>query len=204
MANIHAEVFRTLKDGALYFFNIFDYFDNEMIITFSDMGKKRIALSAHFVRLFEDMGMKLAGCLVWDKGDVEGKRSFNAGNSSPFYQSPLNCWEHVLVFEKSATVSKSYNSVHKIRPVIKMVRGRNTYGHTAPFPFELPQVCLEDLEPRGTVLDPFSGSGTTARAAISLGHKCVLIELDAEYAKLGDDLTSSYVRDLENSLDSKN
>jgi hypothetical protein len=42
MQGISAEVFRTLKPGSRYFFNIFDYFDNENIVTFSAMGKKRL------------------------------------------------------------------------------------------------------------------------------------------------------------------
>ena len=35
-----------------------------------------------------------------------------------------------------------------------------------------------------TVLDPMAGSGTTGRVALELGRKAVLIELNADYAKL--------------------
>lgn len=36
----------------------------------------------------------------------------------------------------------------------------------------------------GTVLDPFIGSGTTARAAIQLGRKCIGIEIDPKFAEM--------------------
>lgn len=36
----------------------------------------------------------------------------------------------------------------------------------------------------GVVLDPFIGSGTTARAALQLGRKCIGIEIDPLYAEM--------------------
>lgn len=36
----------------------------------------------------------------------------------------------------------------------------------------------------GTVLDPFSGSGTTGQAAQALGHPYVGIDINAEYLDL--------------------
>lgn len=200
MYAIHQELFRVLKPGALYFFNIFDYFDNERIITFSLMGKKRIALSALFVDLMRRAGFHPEGNLVWDKGDVQGKRSFNAGNFSPFYQSPLNCWEHVLVFRKPGLSAEQrteprLNRVMRLSPVIKIVRGENTYGHTAPFPFELPLALLEGIGQNEIVLDPFGGSGTTARAALAKGARAIMIEQNPEYCSLSRSLTEEFVAD---------
>ena len=37
--------------------------------------------------------------------------------------------------------------------------------------------------PGGTVLDPFSGSGTCGQAARNLGFDCILIEREAEYVR---------------------
>ena len=102
MYRIANEVFRTLKPGGLYVYNIFDYFDNERVVTVSDMGKKRLLLSGLMVDAFRRMGFRYMGSAVRDKGEIQGKRGFNAGNFSPFYQSPFNCWEHVIVVQKPA------------------------------------------------------------------------------------------------------
>ena len=199
MLRIHEELFRVLKPGSFYAFNVFDYFDNERTITFSDMGKKRIALSALFVDLFRRIGFLPAGNVVWDKGDVEGKRAFNAGNPSPFYQAPLNCWEHILLFVKPGgeTIGElpRRNEVRRIKPVFKMVRGENRHGHSAPFPIEVPLAVLDGLPSGKVVLDPFGGSGTTARAAMSQGLRSIVIERETEY----HELTLDMVRDFERS-----
>lgn len=201
MRLIHEQLFRILKPGALYAFNVFDYFDNERNITFSAMGQKRLSLSALFVDLFRRIGFEVAGNLVWDKGDVEGKRSYNAGNFSPFYQSPLNCWEHVLLFRKPGATRPPAEEVRSgqvlpIAPVKKMVRGENRHGHTAPFPEELPRRLLTGLPAGSLVLDPFGGSGSTARAAISVGCRCLLVERDPNYCKLAQTMTAEFEQSL--------
>lgn len=184
------EVFRTLKPGSIYIYNIFDYFDNERIITYSAMGTKRIPLAALITVTFMKIGFVLEDVHIWDKGDIQGKRGFNSGNTSPFYQSPFNCWEHVLIFKKPSeevgqnSLLKSDVAIHRIHPVIKMINGENTYGHTAPFPLELPQRFLKGLEKGALVLDPYSGSGTTAIAAYSEGLKFTMIEQNPDYAEL--------------------
>lgn len=58
---------------------------------------------------------------------------------------------------------------------------RSRSGHVAAGPVALAARCIRiGCPPGGTVLDPFSGSGTTAIAAHLLGHSYVGIDLDAE------------------------
>lgn len=55
-------------------------------------------------------------------------------------------------------------------------------AHFAAFPIDLPRRCvLAGCKPGGTVLDPFSGAGTTAMAAQQLGRKAIGIDINAEY-----------------------
>lgn len=58
-------------------------------------------------------------------------------------------------------------------------------GHFATFPPELAERCiLTGCKPGGTVLDPFSGSGTAGMAAVSHGRKYIGIDLNPEYHNL--------------------
>lgn len=186
MYNAARVIFRALKPGSLFIYNIFDYFDNENIIAFSAMGKKRMILGAYIIYLFERAGFEIAGNVVWFKGDIEGKRNFNGGNTSPYYQLPFNCWEHCLVFRKpGAKATLPAVQILKQRPVFKMVRGKNTHGHTAPFPPEIPQLLVDTLPKGASVLDPYGGSMTTAYAAVQDGMGALMFELDEGYFELG-------------------
>ena len=58
-------------------------------------------------------------------------------------------------------------------------------AHFATFPLLLPSMCIAaGCKPGGTVLDPFSGSGTTGLAAARLGRRYVGIDLNREYLDL--------------------
>lgn len=58
-------------------------------------------------------------------------------------------------------------------------------SHFAVFPPELPRrAIVAGCKPGGTVLDPFSGSGTTGLVAQENGRKYVGIDISADYLKL--------------------
>ncbi len=187
MYNSAREVFRVLKGGGVYLFNIFDYFDNENSIVFSAMGKKRMILGAYIIQLFRTIGFEFIGNVVWYKGEIEGKRNFNQGNRSPYYQFPFNCWEHVLVFKKPGNSANTYKfpTILDAKPVIKMIKGENILGHTAPFPPAIPELLIDQLQEGQCVLDPFSGSMTTGRSAYLRGLRSVSIDIHREYCELG-------------------
>jgi DNA modification methylase len=187
MYNAARAVHRVLKPGSYYLFNIFDYFDNENSIVFSAMGKKRIVLGAYVINLFRRVGFELRGNVAWYKGEIEGKRNYNQGNHSPYYQAPLNCWEHCLVFRKPGGRACAYRFpvVLDAKPVYKMVRGENVLGHTAPFPPAVPELLVCQMAKGECVLDPFSGSMTTGRTAHYHGLRSISIELQKEYCDLG-------------------
>ena len=58
-------------------------------------------------------------------------------------------------------------------------------AHFAVYPLELPERCIQaGCKPGGTVLDPFSGSGTTGLAAARHGRRYVGIDLNRDYLDL--------------------
>lgn len=58
-------------------------------------------------------------------------------------------------------------------------------AHFAVFPIELPIRCIKaGCKPGGTVLDPFSGSGTTGASARRLGRRYIGIDLNSDYHDL--------------------
>ena len=59
--------------------------------------------------------------------------------------------------------------------------GKNK-GHPAVFPVDLPLFFIKLLVPEnGLAVDPFSGSGTTGIAALSVNRNCVLIDNNLQY-----------------------
>lgn len=71
-------------------------------------------------------------------------------------------------------------------------------AHFATFPVELPLRCIKaGCKPGGTVLDPFSGSGTTGEAARMLGRKYIGIDLNPAYHDLAVKRFAQGVLDFE-------
>lgn len=62
--------------------------------------------------------------------------------------------------------------------------------HPAVMPYGLCRdLILSWSNPGDTVLDPLAGEGTTGRAALELGRKAILIELNPEYVRLAKQRT---------------
>lgn len=58
-------------------------------------------------------------------------------------------------------------------------------AHFAIFPEELPRRIIKATCPKdGIVLDPFAGSGTSAKVAMELGRKSIMIELNPNFVEI--------------------
>jgi len=70
-------------------------------------------------------------------------------------------------------------------------------AHFAVFPPELIETPINAGCPtNGTVLDPFGGSGTTAKVARSLGRSSIIIELNPAYLELQNERAMLNVPDI--------
>lgn len=66
-------------------------------------------------------------------------------------------------------------------------------NHPAVFPLEIPQRLIRMFSFFGeTVLDPFSGMGTTGKSAIINGRRYIGIEVNEEYLRLSDEQIMEY------------
>jgi DNA modification methylase len=194
MYRIIARAKEILVPGGVFFYNIGDIYDNEKTIVKSTMGNKRIPLGAYIILLFQKAGFILLDDIAWYKGEPQSNRQKNDGNFVPFYQRPTNCYEHMFIFKTPGNLKlardRSGNTLHsnvqKFSPVIKIGKGGvNKYGHTAPFPLELPMLAISCFtNPGDLVFDPFLGSGTTAIAAATCDRLGIGTEMNREYAGL--------------------
>ena len=73
----------------------------------------------------------------------------------------------------------------------------NKKGHPAAFPRELARRCIRLGSEQGdTILDPFSGSGTTGAAASELNRKSILVELNQQFVDESESRLSGEVQQL--------
>ncbi|MEW6557203.1 MAG: site-specific DNA-methyltransferase [Elusimicrobiota bacterium] len=70
--------------------------------------------------------------------------------------------------------------------------------HPAPFPLALPVRAIYSImdKRKGTIIDPYCGSGTTLVAAKILGHDFIGIEISGEYVRLAKNRLKNYRSEL--------
>ena len=151
---------------------------------------------------FQSHDMFLSGMIFWDKSTYINNVSWGS------FPKPTNIatntsFEQIYTFVKRGKTRKvepgllDKNSLHKdewrhwavrciwddIAPVIKInSKGENTYGHSAPFPEDIPYRLIRmHTVPGETVLDPFLGSGTTLKICNLFGRKGIGYELNVDY-----------------------
>lgn len=97
---------------------------------------------------------------------------------------------NVLVFENEHFIPPT--NVLEISPVT------NNQNHSACFPLELPSWFIRLLSRKGDiVLDPFSGVGTTAIAAILLNRKYIGIEKEKKYIEIAEERINNLMPTLD-------
>jgi len=100
MKKILTEAYRVLDNHRVFVFNVGDIFDNDNLKTRSVWGDRRLPLGAYFIKIFEEIGFTFVDDFMWDKGEVQSERHKNGDKPYPFYQYPMNCYEHIFVFHK--------------------------------------------------------------------------------------------------------
>lgn len=100
---------------------------------------------------------------------------------------PSRSYEHLFMFAHSRKYffNKQPLIDQKVEEDMWTIAARPKAGNgldTAPYPDELVKRCLQIGCPEGgAVLDPFVGSGTTTRVAVSMGRPAIGIDLNREF-----------------------
>lgn len=100
MKHIIQECYRVLDNHRVFVFNISDVVDNDNMNKIKCWGKRKIPLPSYFITIFEECGFTYIDDIIWDKGEVQSSRHKNKNTPYPFYQYPINCYEHILIFHK--------------------------------------------------------------------------------------------------------
>jgi len=140
----------------------------------------------------DEIGMLPFAEIVWYKQDAAGKKTAWGSWCSCSCPIMRSVHEYIYVFSKDKYSlegdieqcdldPQEFNdwtfSTWFISP-----ETRNMGGHPVPFPEELVTRAVKLWTYRGdTVLDPFSGSGTTSYVAMLLGRNYIGIDIDPEY-----------------------
>ena len=123
---------------------------------------------------------------IWRKND--GAPQFTGDRPGMGYESIVTCW--------SGEGRSRWNGGGK-HGCYDCLTVRGGTGHLT----EKPLALLRELvslftDPGDLILDPFGGSGTTARAAKDLGRRCILIEQEEKWCEVAAKRLSQEVMPL--------
>lgn len=137
--------------------------------------------------IMDDIGYGFHSVAIWDDLTFSKQSAWGSwlSASSPHILSP---YEGILIgYKKQWKKQSSGESTIDKETFMEGVSGvwniGTTTGYTiACFPEKLPKLCIELFSYKGdTVLDPFSGSGTTCYVAKGLNRKYIGFELSTAY-----------------------
>lgn len=148
-----------------------------------------LPIGADFIAMLEEAGFTLRGVIVWDKGRHVLGTAWGSW-LSPSNPSLRDQYELIIVAHKGAARRDGGESTidpqtftDATSSVWSIPAARHDW-HPAPWPAEIPRRLIELYTFQGdTVLDPFSGSGTTAFCAQRLGRLGLGVDLSEEYVR---------------------
>jgi DNA modification methylase len=128
-----------------------------------------LAIPYRVVMAMCDLGFLFRGEVIWEKS-----RPLPEG----LCRRPHRRHEPIYIFAKSER--HAFQTKPPVGSVWKLVQTPNQTPHCSTFPLDLPLQAIRAaaVPTDGIVFDPFMGSGTTGRAALTLGLRYLGFELD--------------------------
>ena len=185
------ELYRVTKDGGVVVWVVGD----------ATVNGSETGTSFRQALYFMDCGFNLHDTMIYQKNSP----AYPASRQSNRY---TQIFEYMFVFSKGKPCAnlicdkpnkyagcrdysgKLKNPVPDFSPrnnIWKYITSQNGYKHPAPFP---EQLVIDNIltwsNPGDIILDPFMGSGTTARASIKTGRKYIGFEISQEYVDIAN------------------
>jgi site-specific DNA-methyltransferase (adenine-specific) len=169
-------------------------------------------LHADICVICRHLGFDNLNPIVWHK---IANASYEVSNGSKFLGKPYepnaiikNDMEFILMqrkpggYRKPTQIQRETSRIGKQEfdrwfQQIWNIPGASTKHHPAPFPLELAMRLVRMFSFAGdTVLDPFSGSGTTMVAALRTDRNSIGVEIDQEYCRMAARYLKAETTDL--------
>jgi DNA modification methylase len=186
------ECYRTLHNGCRLCVNIGDQFARSVYY-----GRyKVIPIREEIIKYCENIGFDYMGAIIWQK--VTTSNTTGGGVQMGSYPYPRNGilkldYEFILIFKKLGDAPKPTKEQKELSKMTAEewntffaghwnFTGARQNNHIAMFPEELPRRLIKMFSFAGeTVLDPFTGSGTTSLAAKNLERSSIGYEINPEF-----------------------
>jgi len=194
-----------------WLFDIFKNLKSKMVsggrvcINIGDKQNGKIPTHSDIIQFMtKELHYLMKSTIIWNKQQISNRLSWGSFKSpqNPSFPTPF---EFILIFCKDSqqkigntadiTVRKNEfieNSLAywSFAPEVHM---NKKYNHPAMFPLQLPYRLIQQLSYKGdTVLDIFSGMGTTCLAAAILKRKWIGFELSKNYTLRSIDRIEKY------------
>jgi DNA modification methylase len=182
LGRVWREVYRVLVPGGRACVNV------------ANLGRKPyIPLHSFVIHEMLNIGFLMRGEIIWNKGNSASPSTAWGSWLSPANPILRDVHEYIMVFSKG-TFSRQ-NSMKRISTISKeefleftkslwtfYAESAKRIGHPAPFPVELPYRLTQLYTFQDEIiLDPFTGSGQTAIAALLSKRNFIGYETNAKY-----------------------
>ena len=153
------------------------------------------AVCADITSIAKRMGWQYHSTIIWNEGNISRRTAWGSWMSAtaPYVIAPVEVI--VILYKGQWKRSKEgrQNDITKSE-FMEWTNGVWTFngqskkgagGHPAAFPVELPRRCIKLFSfVQDTVLDPFSGSGSTLIAASTNGRRGIGVDIDSKYCDI--------------------
>lgn len=196
--HVWREVDRVLIDGGFVCINIGDATRN------CNGNFKLFSNHSRIISFFHDMNYSVLPDIIWRK-QTNAPNKFMGSGMLPAGAYVTFEHEYVLIFRKNAKRefktdndkllrqtsayfweerNKWFSDLWDLKGSTQNIKQINSRSRSAAFPFELAYRLINMYSVKGdTILDPFSGTGTTMAAAMCSERNSVNVEIDKSYCQ---------------------